>query len=345
MTRGKVAVAMSGGVDSCMAAFLLKQAGYEVLGVNMELGQASTGSTHDVKHICHILDIPFYAFNFKTEFQQHVVNYFCQEYKRGRTPNPCIACNQHIKFDLLLQRALSLNADYLATGHYAKIKHFNGNYHLLKAADTNKDQSYFLCTLSQKELKHLLFPLGNYSKSEVRQLAKEEALPVINKPDSQDACFISNNNYRAFLAQHFTPVPGDIVDTGGKLVGQHQGIAFYTIGQRRNLGLTSNKPLYVIRIETESNKIVVGSKEELYSQKLIAQKVNWVTGNSPSKLIFTTVKIRYKSPEAPATLSPKRDSAEVRFQKPQWAITPGQAVVFYKHDEVLGGGIIGNREQ
>jgi len=339
--KGKVAVALSGGVDSSAAALLLKEAACEVMGVHMRLWDSphSEYQAHRAENICRILDIPYHQVDLQKEFEFCVVDYFCQEYQQGRTPNPCVACNQHVKFGLLLDKALSLGADYLATGHYARLEHSSDGYRLLKAADTVKDQSYFLYTLTQEKLGRILFPLGEYSRDEVRQMAKQASLPTATN-SSQDICFISQKNYATFLSQRFSTLPGDIVDTQGRKLGQHRGIAFYTIGQRHGLGLASNKPLYVIRIEPESNRIVVGHEKELYSQKLAAQKLNWISGKAPREPITVTAKIRYKSKEAEAVVFPGNDSVDVHFAQPQKAVTPGQAVVFYNAGEVLGGGII-----
>jgi len=341
MTKGRVAVALSGGIDSSVAALILKEAGYEVMGIHMRLWDSphSEHQAHQAERICHILNIPFYLVDLQKEFEHYVVEYFCQEYKQGRTPNPCIACNQHIKFGFLLDKALSLGINYFATGHYARIEHSNGSYHLLKAKDPSKDQSYFLYTLNQEKLRHILFPLGVYTKTEIRQMAKQGGLPIATKA-SQDLCFISQKNYRTFLSQRFLSMPGDIIDAQGTLLGRHQGVASYTVGQRHGLGLASGKPLYVIRIELKHNRIVLGSEKELYSQKVIAKKLNWVSGELPSEPITVTAKIRYKSREAEAILFSRGDSADIFFLQPQSAVAPGQAIVFYKGDEILGGGII-----
>ncbi|MCJ7575329.1 MAG: tRNA 2-thiouridine(34) synthase MnmA [Dehalococcoidia bacterium] len=341
MTRGKVAVALSGGVDSSAAALLLKQAAYEVIGVHMRLRDSPDfdSQAHRAESICRILAIPYHQLDLQKEFESRVVDYFCQEYQRGRTPNPCVACNEHIKFGLLLDKALTLGADYLATGHYARVEHFRDGHRLLKAADTSRDQAYFLYTLTQEKLGRVLFPLGGYSRDEVKQMARQAGLPTATK-SSQDICFVSKKNYGAFLSQRFSATPGEVVDTGGKRLGQHRGIPFYTIGQRHGLGLASGQPLYAIRIEPEGNRIVLGPEKELYSQVFIARKLSWIAGKAPQEPITVKAKIRYKSKEADATLSFTNDSVEVRFARPQKAITPGQAVVFYNVDEVLGGGII-----
>ena len=345
MPKGKVAVALSGGVDSSAAALLLKEAAYEVIGIHMRLWDLPDFDyqAHRAENICRILDIPYHQVDLQKEFESCVVDYFCQEYQQGRTPNPCVACNQHIKFGLLLDKALSLGADYLATGHYAKVEHSRNGYRLLKAADTRRDQSYFLYTLTQEKLGHVLFPLGEYSRDEVKQMAKQAGLPTATR-SSQDICFISQKNYGAFLSQRFSTLSGDIVDTQGKKLGQHRGIAFYTIGQRHGVGLASSKPLYIIRIEPEHNRIVLGPEKELYSQKLTAQKLNWISGKAPRESITAKAKIRYKSKEAEAILFFRNDSVDVHFAQPQKAVTPGQAVVFYNVDEVLGGGIIDSNE-
>ena len=345
MPKGKVAVALSGGVDSSAAALLLKEAAYEVMGIHMRLWDSPRCDyqAHRAENICRILDIPYHQVDLQKEFEFCVVDYFCQEYQQGRTPNPCVACNRHIKFGLLLDKALSLGADYLATGHYAKVEHSSDGHRLLKAADTGRDQSYFLYTLTQEKLGHVLFPLGEHSRDEVKQMAKQARLPTATR-SSQDICFISQKNYATFLSQRFSTQPGDMIDTQGRNLGQHRGIAFYTIGQRHGLGLASGKPLYVIRIEPESDRIVLGHEKELYSQKLTAQKLNWISGKAPREPITAKAKIRYKSKEAEAILFFRNDSVDVHFTQPQKAVTPGQAIVFYNAGEVLGGGIIESNE-
>jgi tRNA-specific 2-thiouridylase len=341
MTKAKVAVALSGGVDSSVAALLLRKSDYEVMGIHMRLWN-SPHSQHQAQRaedVCRILDIPCRQFDLQKEFESYVIDYFCREYRQGRTPNPCVACNMHIKFDLLLDKALSMGADYLATGHYARVEHSTDGYRLLKATDNRKDQSYFLYTLTQEKLMNILFPLGEHSKGEVKQMAKRAELPTTAR-SSQDICFISQKNYGTFLSQRLSSTPGDIVDTQGIKLGQHRGIAFYTIGQRHGLGLASTEPLYIIRIEPESNRIVLGHENELYSQKLVADKLNWISGKPPVEPIKAKARIRYKSKEAEATVFPRDDSVGVHFAQPQKAVTPGQAIVFYNMDEVLGGGII-----
>ena len=341
MPRRRVAVALSGGVDSAVAALLLEEASCEVIGIHMRLWDSSSfdDQAHRAESICRGLDIPYDEVDLHRDFESFVVDYFCREYRQGRTPNPCVACNQHIKFGLLLDEALCLGADYLATGHYARVEHLPDGHRLLKAKDARRDQSYFLYTLTQEKLGRVLFPLGEHSIDEARRMAKQAGLPIAAK-SSQDICFISERNYGAFLTQRFGTVPGDVVDAQGRKLGQHQGIAFCTIGQRHGLGLASGKPLYVTGIELESNRIVLGSEKEVYSQKLTARRLNWISGTAPPDHARVRAKIRYKSKEAGATLFCRNDSADVHFAQPQKAVAPGQAVVFYNVDEVLGGGII-----
>jgi len=357
MGKGRVVVAMSGGVDSSLAAALLKEAGYEVIGITMRLWAEEspdlpsrrrpcclTEDVNDARRVCHILDVPYYVLNFERQFRTWVVDYFCREYSGGRTPNPCLACNQQIKFHFLLKKVLALGADYLATGHYARIDRSQGEIRLLKAIDGAKDQSYALYTLGQRELQHLLLPLGEHHKADARRMAAQRGLPVADKADSQEICFIPDGDYRPFLAQHLTPAPGEIVDTRGRVLGRHRGLAFHTVGQRRGLGLASGKRLYVVRMEPSANRLVVGEAQELLSDTLFAKKLNWVRGSPPPGSRPITAKIRYKSPEAAAVLHDTgADWVKVSFLQPQRAIAPGQAVVFYQGNAVLGGGIIDDR--
>ncbi len=341
MPRKKVAVALSGGVDSAVAALLLKEAKYRVIGMHMRLWDSSSfdDQGHRAESICRILGIPYHQVDLQEEFESCVVDYFCQEYQRGRTPNPCAVCNQSIKFGLLLDKALSLGVDYLVTGHYVRVQRSRDGHRLLKAEDTGRDQSYFLYTLTQEKLGRVLFPLGEHSRNQVRQMARQAGLPIAAK-SSQDVCFISQKNYGTFLNQRFAATPGEIVDARGRRLGQHRGIAFCTIGQRHGLGLASGEPLYVIRIEPETNRVVLGSEKELYSRKLTAHRLNWISGTAPRDRVTARAKIRYRSKEAEATVFRRNDSVDVHFAQPQKAVTPGQAVVFYNVDEVLGGGII-----
>jgi len=344
MSKKRVAVALSGGVDSSTAALLLKEAGYEVMAITMRLmpeEEPAPGKRHlhDAEQICRTLGIPFHILDLEKEFKQHVIDYFCREYARGRTPNPCIVCNRHIKFGLLLDHALSLDADYLATGHYARVVHDGDTYRLLKGIDPDKDQSYMLYTLGQDKLRCLLFPLGDYTKSQVRDLAKRKGLPTAGKPGSQDICFIASD-YGAFLSRYFAPTPGEIVNSHGEVLGRHKGTALYTVGQRHGLGLATTTPVYVTKIELDKNRLIVGSKQELLAAGLIAREVSWISGKPPPQPMTAAVKIRYRSPDIAATIHPEPESVKVSFHQPQPAVAPGQAVVFYRDSEVLGGGTI-----
>lgn len=341
MAPKRVAVAMSGGVDSSVAAALLKQAGYEVSGIHMRLGaDIMPKNLPDLERTCQLLGIPLYKLDLEREFKHLVIDYFCQEYGRGRTPNPCVACNQYVKFGLLLGGALGRGAEYLATGHYARVESTAEGYKLRKAVDITKDQSYFLYTLGQEQLQYLVLPLGELTKERVKEIARELDLPTRSHHGSQDICFIPDNDYRAFIAENMPLQAGEIVDINGKVLGKHGGLAGYTIGQRQGLGLSSDEPLYVLKLDTESNKLVVGSREEALHNVLVARQTSWVSGESPQEPMEITAKIRYKASEAAAELYPGGDGVEVRFIEPQPAIAPGQSVVFYQDDTVLGGGVI-----
>lgn len=341
MAKKRVMVALSGGVDSSVAALILKKAGYEVVGLTMLLwsdgGVASNVTL--LEQVCHILDIQMRVIDVEKEFKRYVIDYFCREYMKGRTPNPCVACNKNIKFGFLLDYTISSGFDYVATGHYARVEKCNEAYHLLKGLDRNKDQSYMLYTLGQNKLKHILFPLGEYSKAEVRRLAKQSRLPNADRPASQDLCFITSD-YRSFLRRYLQPARGMIIDSCGKVVGEHEGVMFYTVGQRHKLGLATGEPVYVVKIDAANNTLVVGREQELYRSRCMVTDVNWVSGEAPKEPVEVVAKIRYKSPEEPAVLYPGKEMAEVVFRNMQRAITPGQAVVFYCGDEVIGGGTI-----
>lgn len=337
----RVAVAMSGGVDSSVAAALLKQSGGEVSGVHMRLGaDIMFSNPAALESTCRLLEIPLYKLDLEKEFRQLVIDYFCREYGRGRTPNPCVACNQYIKFDILLERALETGADYFATGHYARVEAAPEGYKLKKAVDITKDQSYFLYTLGQEQLRRLRLPLGELTKERVRTIAREIELPASEHRDSQDVCFIPANDYRAFIAENISLKTGEIVDINGRVVGRHGGLALYTVGQRQGLGLTSDEPLYVLEMDAESNRIVVGNREQALHNVLVVRQLSWVSGRAPREPMEITARIRYQASEAAAELYPVDDSIEVRFSEPQSAIAPGQSVVFYQGEDVLGGGII-----
>jgi len=356
MSKPKVVVAMSGGVDSSVAAGLLCRAGYDVVGITMRLyteerddlpeaNRTCCGveAVDDAQAVANVLGIPHYLMNFEHAFQTHVIDAFVSEYARGRTPIPCLACNQYLKFDLLLQKALALGADYVATGHYAQVAQRGGAYHLLKGADRWKDQSYFLYTLGQAELARTLLPVGGMTKDETRRAAAELGLPVADKAESQEICFIPDNDYRRFVAERLNAEPGDLVDATGRTVGRHTGITNYTVGQRHGLGIASPVPLYVTAIDVAANRVVVGAADELLGTRLLVENVSFVQG-WPAGPLPVTAKIRYRSPEAAATLLPLAGGmAELRFAEPQRAITPGQAAVFYAGDSVIGGGTIAQR--
>ncbi|MCO6453441.1 MAG: tRNA 2-thiouridine(34) synthase MnmA [Caldilineales bacterium] len=349
-----VVVAMSGGVDSSAAAARLKDAGYNVIGVMMRLwseverGRGSENrcctleAREDARRIAAQLDIPFYLLNVEEAFRKQVVDYFIEGHSRGVTPNPCLACNRTIRFDHLLNYARALGADYLATGHYARVRATADGVELLRGIDPAKDQSYVLSIVGQQELRHLSFPVGDLTKPEVRELARRFGLDVASKSDSMDLCFLADGDYRRFLRDWAAEAvqPGPIVDTDGREIGQHQGLPFYTIGQRKGLGLNSSERLFVIDLQAETNTLIVGHAEELGRSDLVAADVNWI-GEPPDQTIDCTAKIRYRALDRPATLTPlSPQKVAVHFTEPLRDITPGQAAVFYQGETCLGGGII-----
>ncbi len=350
--KKKVMIGMSGGVDSSVAAYILKQKGYDVTGVTMQIWQedkeqegscCSLTDVEDARRVATKLDIPYYVINFKKVFDEKVIQYFIKEYLAGRTPNPCIACNRYVKFEEFLNKAISMDMDYVATGHYAKVDYKDGRYLLMKSASKKKDQTYVLYNLTQEQLSKTLFPLEDITKEEVRAIAKELKLNVASKPDSQEICFVEDNNYGKFLEENSTlkTKPGDIIDTKGKLLGRHNGIYNYTIGQRKGLSISSNKPLFVIDIDPINNQIVVGDDSEGFGKTLIAEDINLIAIEKLTEERRVSAKIRYAAQESLALIKPlEDDKILVKFDTPQRAITPGQAVVFYDGDIVLGGGTI-----
>jgi tRNA-specific 2-thiouridylase len=394
--KTKVVVAMSGGVDSSVTAALLKEQGYEVYGVTMRLsdrqetegrkfgGCCGSKDFYDARSVAQTLDIPHYSFDYVEKFRGSVIGYFKDSYMKGETPNPCIACNQNVKFDALLNHATALGADYLATGHYARIERHDGpptttsgvttktssprvsggdpSYLLKKAMDPSKDQSYVLYGLRQKELSKLLFPLGELTKTEVREIARRYSLRTADKPDSYEICFVPNEDYRQFISEEVPAEQrpsGSIRHVDGRVLGQHKGLPYYTIGQREGLGISVGKPLYVTKLDTETNTLVVGDKEDVLSTSMAVRDVTWVSGVAPKLPCDVSVKIRSRHVESPATLfsssfpagaggesmDPRQGHSgmttmKVVFDQPQSAITPGQAAVFYNGDIVLGGGVI-----
>ncbi len=350
----KVVVAMSGGVDSSVAAALLKEQGYEVIGMMMRLWsepgkeESNRCCTPDAmaqaRRVAAKLDIPFYVLDAKDVFRETVVEYFLEGYRRGETPNPCLICNRKIRWTFLLDHALALGADYMATGHYVRIKKDErGKNELLRAVDRNKDQSYVLHVLNQEKLKHALFPIGDYPKPEIRRIAEKYGLPTASRKDSQDLCFLAGEDYRNFLQRNAAEMlkPGEIITRDGKSLGEHNGLANYTIGQRKGLGLASAVPLYVLGKDVQTNSLVVGEKEELGSSELSARDVNWVGGETPLEAFRAEVKIRYTAKEAEALVTPMGENqVHVQFDAAQRDITAGQAAVFFQGDVVVGGGII-----
>lgn len=352
----RVLVAMSGGVDSSVVAHLLAAAGDEVLGVTMRLGNHDTvepdadkptccglDGIRDARRVASQLDIPYYAVNYEQLFAEKVVDYFADEYLQGRTPNPCVMCNQELKFGKLLELADDVGADCVATGHYARIGREGGAVTLSRAVDDTKDQTYVLFSMTQAQLAHTVFPLGGMTKGEVRDLARDLGLITAEKPESQEICFIPDDNYRRFLRERAPGVvqPGVIADKAGREVGRHSGAANYTVGQRRGLGISGDAPVYVTAIHAKDNVVVVGSSRELLRSECDVARVNWISGEAPTSPVQATVKIRYRDPGAVAKVFPTGDAtARVEFVEPRRAITPGQAAVFYDRGRVLGGGWI-----
>lgn len=355
--KKKVVVGMSGGVDSSVAALILKEQGYDVIGVTMQIWQdedycdmsenggcCGLSAVDDARRVADVIGIPYYVMNFKKEFRTNVIDYFIREYLEGRTPNPCIACNRYVKWEALLHRSLSIGADYIATGHYGKIAQLdNGRFAVTKSASSNKDQSYVLYNLSQEELSRTLFPLSSMEKDEVRKIAEQAGLPVAHKKDSQDICFIPDGDYAKFIEQKtgISSTPGNFVDTKGNILGQHTGIIHYTVGQRKGLGIAFGEPRYVIRLNVKDNEVVLGTLEELMSKEIYIRDVNYMALPNITEPLKVTGKVRYSAKDVPCTVFPEKDGrVKAVFDEPVRAATPGQAAVFYLGDNIVCGGSI-----
>ena len=354
----KVVVGMSGGVDSSVAAWLLKEQGYDVIGVTMQIWQdedtevqeaeggcCGLSAVDDARRVAMDLGIPYYVMNFKEEFRKNVMDYFVGEYVEGRTPNPCIACNRHVKWESLLRRSIAIGADYIATGHYAQIDRLPGGRYSLKTSVTaSKDQTYALYNLTQEQLSHTLMPVGSYHKEEIRDMAERLGLPVAHKPDSQEICFIPDHDYASFIEEYTGRElpPGNFVDLDGNVLGRHRGITHYTVGQRKGLNLSMGRPVFVVEIRPETNEVVIGDNQDVFTNVLRCCKLNWMAVDGlHGKSMDVLAKIRYSHKGSPCTIREiGNDMVECRFHEPVRAVTPGQAVVFYDGDYVAGGGTI-----
>lgn len=353
--KKKVVVGMSGGVDSSVTAYLLKEQGYDVIGVTMQVWQedeeyeaaeggcCSLSAVEDARRVAYKLDIPFYVMNFKDIFKKNVIDYFIDEYMEGRTPNPCVACNKYIKFDALLKKAMDLGAEYVATGHYATIEKIEDRYLLRRSEDDRKDQTYALYNLTQFQLAHTLMPCGLYKKDKIREIAKEIGLLVHNKKDSEEICFIPDNDHGSYIKKQ---VPGKVregyfVDKQGNILGKHKGIVYYTIGQRKGLGIALGTPVFVTDINPLTNTVVLGSEEDIFKTELIAKDINFIPFDKLEDTMEVIAKIRYSAKPEKAWITPLEDGrVKVKFENKQRAITKGQSVVFYDKEYLVGGGII-----
>ncbi len=357
MSKQKVVVGMSGGVDSSVAAWLLKEQGYEVIGVTMQIWQEEEQAVQeenggccgltavdDARRVAQQLDIPYYVMNFKQDFKRSVMDYFVSEYLAGRTPNPCIACNRYVKWEALLKRSLEIGADYIATGHYARVAQLpNGRYAIARSVTAAKDQTYALYNLTQEQLARTLMPVGAYSKEEIRRFAEAMGLRTANKPDSQEICFVPDQDYAGFIERSTgkPSIPGNFVTADGTILGQHKGIIHYTIGQRKGLGLSMGRRVVVTQIRPETNEVVIGEQEDVFTDHLCADRVNCMAVPELIDGQEAIAKIRYNHPGTPCVIRKEgEDRVRVEFKEPVRAVTPGQAVVFYEGEHVLGGGTI-----